>query len=169
MRRTIVLHLHSAFVVVRLCFEFSSCRSCGCMPCRRVRRTIALHLYSAFVVVKLCFKFSSCMSCEGRPCIRAWIYKSAQGNHTCIDDHTCSHFPQGKCLCLQAVEEGGHLVAPVAPHGHGGATWSLMTTTKRTKRQTGASMRENFGSIPRFPIDPLLESLGSLLISGWNP
>ena len=52
LRRTIVLHLYSAFVVVRWCFEFSSCISCGRMPCRRVRRTIALHLYIAFAVVK---------------------------------------------------------------------------------------------------------------------
>ncbi len=66
-----------------------------------------------------------------------------------------------------AALEGGHLVAP---HGHG-ATWCLMTTTTTTTARslTGSSTRENLGSIFRFPIDPFLESLGSLLIPGLNP
>ena len=48
----------------------------------------------------------------------------AQGNHTCIDDHTCRH--STACFCLggaalggEAALEGGHLVAPtIASLGH---------------------------------------------------
>ncbi len=63
LRWTIVLHLYSAFVVVRWCFEFSSCISCGCMPCRRalLRRMHALQ--KGLVEKDYCIALVQCICC----------------------------------------------------------------------------------------------------------